>query len=538
MVFKKGFLQSNINTDYQKTIVNGDGRLYFYNTGFRQVMSRPGVHLVSDNWNDFGYQTLFTLYFVDESKNKSEIGQVKIGMSIDKTSTTIPEEFQGLDETYFSIGQSRDYYENLNILGSDIRDSILKGMNDIAGDMTLFDEVSQYEVTTTSLLRGIKVFTVKNQFHRIAKGGVPLTPYQFSYRHTYNDYSVVFDFEVKPDSMPPTNIHALIGSNGVGKTTIINGMIDSLLNNSETDDDSPTFADKDNCFYNSLTSDSSELFANTLFISFSAFDNTVHFRDRIDEKNGMPYSYIGIKDSEIIKQDEEANNDDSNEKYISKSRETLINEFIQSIKVIDETTDLRKVHKWRKSIEMLESDVVFKSFGLRKLNLKKLDDLRKVFDDLSSGHKIILLTITKLIEKVDEKSLVILDEPESHLHPPLLSAFIRALSNILISQNGVAIIATHSPVILQELPRSCVSIIKRTSKSCSVNRPEIETFGENVGTLTREVFGLEVTYSGFHRILEELVEEGHDYEEILEKFNGELGIEARTILRSLLLYKE
>lgn len=42
-----------------------------------------------------------------------------------------------------------------------------------------------------------------------------------------------------------------------------------------------------------------------------------------------------------------------------------------------------------------------------------------------------LLTLTKLVELVEEKTLVILDEPEEHLHPPLVSAFIRALSKLV-----------------------------------------------------------------------------------------------------------
>ena len=72
---------------------------------------------------------------------------------------------------------------------------------------------------------------------------------------------------------------------------------------------------------------------------------------------------------------------------------------------------------------------------------------------MSSGHAIVFMTITRLVEKVDERSLVLLDEPESHLHPPLLSALIRALSDLLVSRNAIAIIATHSPVVLQEVPQ-------------------------------------------------------------------------------------
>ena len=136
---------------------------------------------------------------------------------------------------------------------------------------------------------------------------------------------------------------------------------------------------------------------------------------------------------------------------------------------------------------------------------------RNRFERMSSGHAIVLLTMTRLVETVDEKTLVLMDEPESHLHPPLLSAFTRALSDLLNNRNGVAIIATHSPVVVQEVPRSCVWTMERSRAEGATNRPELETFGENVGVLTREIFGLEVTRSGFHHLLKLAAEQGKGY---------------------------
>lgn len=50
-------------------------------------------------------------------------------------------------------------------------------------------------------------------------------------------------------------------------------------------------------------------------------------------------------------------------------------------------------------------------------------NIKKYLSRMSSGHAIVLFTITRLVDTVGEKSLVLLDEPEVHLHPPLLSAF-------------------------------------------------------------------------------------------------------------------
>jgi hypothetical protein len=111
------------------------------------------------------------------------------------------------------------------------------------------------------------------------------------------------------------------------------------------------------------------------------------------------------------------------------------------------------------------------------------------------------------------------------------------LSELLILRNGVAIIATHSPVILQEVPKNCVWILNRSGISARAERPERETFGENVGILTHEIFGLEVTKSGFYNLIDKAVEENDSYEEVTEYFNNQLGSEAKAISRALINLK-
>lgn len=72
----------------------------------------------------------------------------------------------------------------------------------------------------------------------------------------------------------------------------------------------------------------------------------------------------------------------------------------------------------------------------------------------------------------------------------------------------------------------------------SGSEAETKAFGENVGVLINDVFGLEVTHSGFHGMLLQMVEAGLTYEEILNKFDFRVGMEARSILRILLANRE
>lgn len=215
------------------------------------------------------------------------------------------------------------------------------------------------------------------------------------------------------------------------------------------------------------------------------------------------------------------------------------NYFLKSIKVIN--GGMKRL-QWNKAINTLETDEIFSDIQIRSLTAPKngvLDEanLKKYFEKLSSGHKIILLIITKLVETVEEKTLVLIDEPENHLPPPLLSAFTRALSDLLVHRNGVAIIATHSPVILQEVPRDCAWVLNRSGEYMSFFRPEIETFGENTGVLTRTVFKLEVTKSGYHRLIEESVNKNDTIEEVYEEFSNKLGFDARLLARQLMHLK-
>lgn len=90
------------------------------------------------------------------------------------------------------------------------------------------------------------------------------------------------------------------------------------------------------------------------------------------------------------------------------------------------------------------------------------------FKKLSSGHSALMLIVTQLVRKLDDKFLLLIDEPESHLHPPLLGLFVNCLSWLLRERNAVSIIATHSPVILQEVPRESVWILIELGGKCEL----------------------------------------------------------------------
>lgn len=486
------------------------------------------AYVVVDNWDDwFTYKTQFHLVYVDRSGSHHDIGQLKIGqVGLKSGRPNLPIEFDELPEDCFSLGQDKSYYERLRQFDDTLRSSLLRRLHDIAYSSPRFEQAIGETVTGESLLRSVARKTVEGQFRRLATGGVALTRYAFRYRTAVEDAKsrpIDLGFEVVPESNPPTNIHVLIGRNGVGKTTLLNRMARSLAEENPADDvgsiDSDTEADD----YGA------SVFANLVSVTFSAFDPFEPISNPHNKATGLHYAYIGLKPVRQTK--------DKTTTLPPKTPTALAREFSLSVKVCLQGA---RQERWRRALEILEADPIFRDAEVAQLADPAIPDseLRTrastLYRKLSSGHKIVLLTMTKLVETVEERSLVLMDEPEAHLHPPLLSAFVRALSGLLTDRNGVAIVATHSPVVLQEVPSHCVWKLRRSGGQLLAERPEVETFGENVGVLTREVFGLEVTASGFHRLLEELVTRGYSYEQIVDEFNNGLGIEARSILRAML----
>ncbi len=93
----------------------------------------------------------------------------------------------------------------------------------------------------------------------------------------------------------------------------------------------------------------------------------------------------------------------------------------------------------------------------------------------------------------------------------------------------MSIVATYSPVVLQEEPKTCVWKLRRSRLVAHSDRPENETFGQNIGVLTREIFGLEVSKSGYHDLLADSVSQEESYEESFETYGNQIGFEGRAI---------
>ena len=221
---------------------------------------------------------MFNVEYVDVNNKVHKIGSVKIGFKgqgEERTELKLKAAFEELPKGFFSVGQNVKYYSKIKKLDDDdLRMDFLNGLKYVAYNPDIYELYKDEEVSQVSLMREINKYNLENQFRRIAQGGTILTDYKFEYAlDKQKSPKTILDFEVIPEKLPPTNLHTIIGTNGVGKTTALKGIINEYLEGDL----------KDN-------------FANLIFISFSVFDKNPKYVVNEKEQN---YYYVGVKKKSI-----------------------------------------------------------------------------------------------------------------------------------------------------------------------------------------------------------------------------------------------
>ncbi|MDD4641542.1 MAG: AAA family ATPase [Bacteroidales bacterium] len=110
-------------------------------------------------------------------------------------------------------------------------------------------------------------------------------------------------------------------------------------------------------------------------------------------------------------------------------------------------------------------------FGTDKENLQSIP-----LNQLGSGYEMIFSLIYSyyLSKKGNKKLIVLIDEPELHLHPKLQSDFVELL--LEFSKDSQIILTTHSPLFIKQSMSNSnvqVRILTKTENSVSVANPEL-----------------------------------------------------------------
>ena len=443
-----------------------------------QVDTFPAFVLNQNNdWNDYSNFSSSHLFYFDTNKECYEVGAVKIiNKNSKSTRVILSERFYTLDESYCSLGTTFEYYENLKNIFKKGYKSVLWALKDAAIFTEIADSFENEYYFQNSLIRydeqEILLREAKYRLYNYNLENLYSFKYRFSPKYTKDQFEIEFDFDI--NNTFSNRIYALTGKNGVGKTQLISSL---PIDISRTKDD----------FFTPKT----PMFGKVITVSYSVFDSF-----EIPKKNeDFNYAYCGLK----------------SDKKEQLSNKALRQRFHRSFK---ELSGKERFHKWKTILlTFINIDLIDEMLnGDNSINLNGFDTAIKKF---SSGQSILFYIITEIIANIRYGSLIIYDEPETHLHPNAISQLMNTLFELTKEFKSFCILATHSPLIVRELFSKNVYILERNQNHLSIRKPIQETFGENLTIITEDIFGNNTIPKHFKKVLNQLVEQDKSFEEVL-----------------------
>ncbi|QQA75160.1 AAA family ATPase [Pectobacterium parmentieri] len=466
---------------------------------------KPNIYflLIADNWDDFSHKTTFLLAYIDNGK-KTTLGNVKIGSNKDPVSINVlPPQFDYLSEGFFSLGQSMDYYKKMSEIFGEMTNSVLYSLKDVAFFSEISEDYERLDVFRSSLIRDDRAERLLRTAKPIIYNRDLENIYSFDYKFCpkYSDSSVLIPFHFSVDGYLPKRMVALIGKNGAGKTQILTTLPQDIANRNS-----------------SSLIPQRPMYSKVIAVSYSTFDNF-----EIPKKTSdFNYVYCGLRD----------------DKGDVRTKQGQLQKFHNTWKKIDK---LGRLVKWKKvisnflDIELIDLFIKISPDDTNKLYFDKLG-FSKARESLSSGQSIVLFVVSEIVANIRLDSLLLFDEPETHLHPNAISQLMNGIAELVSEFESYCIIATHSPIIIQEMFSRDVLIISREQDVPSVKKIGIESFGENLSVITEEIFGNRTIPKFYETTIRKLVELHKSYDKVLDIMkdgNLPLSLNVRLYLQRL-----
>ena len=141
-----------------------------------------------------------------------------------------------------------------------------------------------------------------------------------------------------------------------------------------------------------------------------------------------------------------------------------------------------------------------------------------------------------MILNCKRRSLLLIDEPENHLHPQFISLLMQTLSTALQAVESVAILVTHSPYVVREVEKSAVLILDADESGLPVvYRPTLQTLGGDISLISDYVFGDLDLRKGYQEMIDRVMSDSSssDKKAIAIKSLSGLGGNAVTYLKNV-----
>ena len=465
----------------------------------------------TDNWNDFGERILVELDiqprrdgenqhqrlhmqglfgFLDEHNGKSDTKHLRALVSEDPA-TPVPAD--KVPAFFTMLPDMKSYREIVRQLGPDEARIALRAVNDIvqaddqpSGQLWLRAARESRVFLTAFLRHSESYFAWKNaaplllgieyeQLDRMSEG----VRIQFQLAGRPNPHHLQFRFAHSDDAVPQ-RFAIVIGENGVGKSQTLAQIADAALRNNnkltDLEGNRPVF-NRVLGFYPSASS-------NSAFPSERRKHPRVWYR-RFAMVSGRSRQTTSDLILQLVR---------GVERIAGRSRYDIFQEAISAIQDHHELV-LRTTTDDKAPVSILGLDNGGEQMRLERYASvnTRLEPVRLVEGKtykLSSGELSFLRFAALAGLYIENGTLLLFDEPETHLHPKFISQFVALLDRLLELTGSAAILATHSVYFVREAIEDQVTVLRSDAeRMISAETPTLKTFGADVGAISYFVFG-------------------------------------------------
>jgi len=504
-----------------------------------QLNTREIIFIKSkDSWNDFSYHIHYTFKAVT-LEGKIFKGKLFLWIALDEKPKR-----KAYGSFFSMLPTMQEYRSLIREIGIKEANFFLDSVNDVVylqtdkSNTVALDFIKVQDVFKFAFMRNSESFFTYHNAVDILKGlehesvsSISTTlDLSFKLDSFINEHKFTFTFNLQ--SILPKRISAVIGKNGIGKSQTLHNIVKSLLNKN----------------LNLFDPSNERPMLNRLLAIATPGETRNTFPN---EKENAPIYYKRL----LLTRDSSHSSGDwivqllrSKDSIKNKSRFTL---FLKSLKeILGEKIDnlvisvspdnlLGNTHQIN-GRAYLELNMLNSQFRAEQKSLEAWASLsgyanpyfmenNKVYP-LSSGQYAFYFFALQACLMIENGTLVLLDEPETHLHPNYISSFISLLDKLLELTGSTAIIATHSSYIIRELPRTQVHVLKEDDKKIKINQPRLKTFGADIGEISYFVFEDEIT----NRLIKKLKKQLKKKPELFEELKDELSLEAIMHLQRFL----
>lgn len=535
-----------------------------YNNAQRQSGRDCDFYLEEDSWNDYSYYTMYHLHAskrLTNSGSNEYLGYIRI-MRIGQEErqanlvrkVTGGRVFSKLPDDFVSLSMNVTLFHRLHsLLDSEQRLSFANSLNLIVSSTSpLLEKVQHDDCFYSSLLRdgaSVDGFHMK-QIESYMLGTAALydlraqtLSVQFS--HVSSPVSLKFSCSDNKELKLPEGVVVFIGKNGSGKSTAMYKLA-RLIH------EDPTMRNKLEEEVGKIKPSDIGVIKLLIF-SYTPFDNFylpgMHEEELLAQLKNNCFDdcdvlFNGIRDvraeMDVLQRGERKPVINGRVEQIKlKPNESLSSEFQLAVNLIRERGNKREM-LWGAFVNQCRSSQTNLYDDIQRILSASDENSAIEFANTATGHKFILHSVARLIAYIEENSLALFDEPENHLHPPLLSFYFSQVRRIMDEYESVVFISTHSPVIVQETFAQNVFIVRRIEGQTEILHPEIETYGASISSISAEVFDLTTDLSGTYRVFNRIFNNEFLFTEetpeiMLAKFKDIIGSEISGPMESYLL---